>query len=129
MLLTYFTINFCGDFLGYHSVKSVRIWSFSGLYFPAFGLNTGKYGPEKLWTRTLFKQCMKYTGFCLQLGRDADDYHILTFSEEHSKYEEYVLSALKKLLHMATKRNCSQIKRCYKVIIWTLLETNMANLN
>ena len=23
-----------------HCVKSVRIWSFSGLYFPAFGLNT-----------------------------------------------------------------------------------------
>ena len=49
-----------------HYVKSVRIRSFSGLYFPAFGLNTerygvslsvfspsaGKYGPEKLriWT-------------------------------------------------------------------------------
>ena len=38
-------------------VKSVRIWSFSGSYFPVFGLNTvrygvspnaGKYGPEKL---------------------------------------------------------------------------------
>ena len=38
-------------------VKSVRIWSFSGPYFPGFGLNTGrhgvsmnagKYGPEKL---------------------------------------------------------------------------------
>ena len=24
----------------YHWVKSVRIWKFSGLYFPAFGLNT-----------------------------------------------------------------------------------------
>ena len=44
-----------------HCVKSVRIRSFSGPYFPAFGLNTeryqvflcihpnaGKYGPEKL---------------------------------------------------------------------------------
>ena len=47
-----------------HCVKSVRIWSFSGLYFPAFGLNTvsifstnaGKYGPEKLRIRTLFMQ-------------------------------------------------------------------------
>ena len=42
-----------------HSVKSVRIRNYSGLYFPAFGLNTerysylsvfspnvGKYGPE-----------------------------------------------------------------------------------
>ena len=24
--------------------ESVRIWSFSGSYFPAFGLNTEKYG-------------------------------------------------------------------------------------
>ena len=27
-----------------HSVKSVRIRSFSGLYFPAFGMNTERYG-------------------------------------------------------------------------------------
>ena len=27
-----------------HCVKSVRIWSFSGPYFPAFGLNTERYG-------------------------------------------------------------------------------------
>ena len=26
-----------------YCVKSVRIRSFSGLYFPAFGLNTGRY--------------------------------------------------------------------------------------
>ena len=26
-----------------HSVKSVQIWSFSGPYFPAFGLNTDNY--------------------------------------------------------------------------------------
>ena len=55
----------------YHCVKSVHIRSFSGLHFLAFGLNTeypeyllvfsrnaGKYGPEKLRIRTLFKQCM-----------------------------------------------------------------------
>ena len=41
----------------YHCVKGVRIWSYCGLYFPAFGLHTetylsvfspnaGKYGPE-----------------------------------------------------------------------------------
>ena len=29
-----------------HDVKSVRIRSYSGSYFPAFGLNTGTYGPE-----------------------------------------------------------------------------------
>ena len=51
-----------------HCVKSVRIWRFSGLYFPAFGLitessehltvfipNAGKYGPEKfgIWTLSM----------------------------------------------------------------------------
>ena len=40
-----------------HCLKSVRIRSFYGLYFPAFGLNLGKYGPEKLRIRTLFTQC------------------------------------------------------------------------
>ena len=39
-----------------HCVKSVHIRSFFGPYFPAFGLNTGKYGPEKLRIRTLFTQ-------------------------------------------------------------------------
>ena len=29
-----------------HCVKSVRIRSYSGPYFPAFGLNTGKCEPE-----------------------------------------------------------------------------------
>ena len=33
--------------LGYHYVKSVQKRSFSGLYFPVFGRNTGKYEPEK----------------------------------------------------------------------------------
>ena len=51
-----------------HSVKSVLIRSFSGPYFPAFGLDTGicspylfllspnagKYGPEKFQIQTLF---------------------------------------------------------------------------
>ena len=48
-------------------MKSVRIWKFSGLYFPAFELNTDinsvslriqsgleKYGPEKLQVRKCF---------------------------------------------------------------------------
>ena len=55
-----------------HCVKSVRIRSFSGPHFPAFGLNTErysvspylsvfspnaeKYGSEKLRIRTLFTQ-------------------------------------------------------------------------
>ena len=29
-------------------VKTVRIWSYSGPYFPVFSPNAGKYGPEKL---------------------------------------------------------------------------------
>ena len=29
---------------GFHCVKSVRIRSFSGQYFPAFGMNTERYG-------------------------------------------------------------------------------------
>ena len=37
-------------------MKSVRIRSFSGSYFPAFGLNTEKSGPEKLQMQTLFTQ-------------------------------------------------------------------------
>ena len=39
-----------------HLVRSVRIRRFSGPYFPAFGLNTGKYGPEKLRIRTFITQ-------------------------------------------------------------------------
>ena len=51
-------------------VKSARIRSYSGPHFPAFGLNTerygislhikskwGKYGPEQLRIGTLFTQC------------------------------------------------------------------------
>ena len=43
--------------LGLHCVKSARIWSFSGPYFPVFSPNAGKYGPEKLRIGTLFTQC------------------------------------------------------------------------
>ena len=42
------------DWFKWHCIKSVRIWSYSGPHFPAFGLN--------MWTRitpnrTLFRQC------------------------------------------------------------------------
>ena len=30
-----------------HCTKSAQIWSFFGPYFPLFGLNMGKQGPEK----------------------------------------------------------------------------------
>ena len=49
-----------------HSVKSVRIRSYSGPHFPVFGLNTeylslfspnaGKCGPEQLRIQTFFMQ-------------------------------------------------------------------------
>ena len=37
-------LDFRGNENGYHCVKSVHIRSFSGPYFPAFGLNTERYG-------------------------------------------------------------------------------------
>ena len=64
----------------FNCLKSVRILSFSGPYFLAFGLNTerysvslrdslylsvfspnaGKYRPEKVRIRTLFTQCLSF---------------------------------------------------------------------
>ena len=37
----------------YHCVKS-------SLYLSIFNPNLGKYGPEKLWIRTLFTQCTRF---------------------------------------------------------------------
>ena len=58
-------------------VKSIRIWSFSGPYFPAFRMSTercgvlslhvGKYRPEKLRIRTHFTECQFKTLKCLVL--------------------------------------------------------------
>ena len=31
----------------FHCVKSIRIWSYSGPHFPAFGLNTERYGVSR----------------------------------------------------------------------------------
>ena len=57
----------------FHCLIIVRIRSFSGLHFSAFGLSTeryvyppvfdpnaGKYRPEKLQLRTLFMQCVAF---------------------------------------------------------------------
>ena len=43
--------------INFHCVNSVQILSFCGPYFPVFGLNTGKYGPEKLRIWILLTQC------------------------------------------------------------------------
>ena len=48
-----------------HCVKSARIRSFCGPYFPAFRLSAGKYGPGKLRKWTLFMQ-----GVCSTLRLD-----------------------------------------------------------
>ena len=76
----------------YHCAKSVRIWSISGPYFPAFGLNTkiyrvislfnanaGKYRPEKLQIRTLFAH---YTLKTVFFG------HFLRFNCNFSPYSK-----------------------------------------
>ena len=56
----------------FHSVKIVHIWSFSGPHFPGFGLNTErystKYGPEKLWIRSLFTQNVKMRNSKIKIG-------------------------------------------------------------
>ena len=39
-------------------MKSVLIWGFFGPYYPAFGLKTEIYGPDKLRIRTLLTQCV-----------------------------------------------------------------------
>ena len=38
------TLPCCFSYSMEHRKKSVRIWSFSDLYFPTFGLNTVRYG-------------------------------------------------------------------------------------
>ena len=69
--------------------ESVRIRSFSGPYFPAFGLtierysvslqiqsNAGKYRPEKLQIRALFTQCI----FCQQSYCSATTFAVPIFT-------------------------------------------------
>ena len=58
MLEVFISLQFCYAFPKYkihkdrnsfrspHCVRSVRIWSFSGPYFPAFGLNTDQKNSE-----------------------------------------------------------------------------------
>ena len=43
MLLVVVCNEFINEALNLHCVKSVRIQSYSGPYFPAFGLNTKRY--------------------------------------------------------------------------------------
>ena len=54
-----------------HCVKSVRIWSYSGSYFPVFSLNAGKYGVQKLRIRALLTQCrgLPKAATCYSFGK------------------------------------------------------------
>ena len=63
----------------YHCVKSVRIRSYSGPYFPAFGLNTERY---KVSLR-IQSECGKIR---TRITRDTDTFHIL-----------YILALLQRL--------------------------------
>ena len=72
-ILIAYLLNILLNFKALHYMKSVRIRSLSGDYFPAFGMNTerysvspflcvfspdaGKWGPEKFRIRILFTQC------------------------------------------------------------------------
>ena len=46
-----------------HCMKSVHIWSFYGPYLYVLTPNTGKYGTDKLWIRTLFTQLILHVHF------------------------------------------------------------------
>ena len=96
-----------------NAFKVVRIWSFCGLYFPAFGLNTGKYRPEKLRIRTIFYAVTSTKWFKIEL----------TFSSLHSLYY------LKKKLLVYTKPYVDKIcecanKRCLNKPCFVNLGTN-----
>ena len=88
-------------------MKSARIRSFSAPYFPAFGLNTeiyevdlkdlfspnaGKYGPEKIRTPTIFKQCLK---LYLPLLRRYERQMILIRQKQNLGDEDLLSSAKK----------------------------------
>ena len=64
-----------------HCVKSVHFRSYSGPYFPAFGLNTERYGvslriqsvcgkiqTRKTPNRTLFMQCLKCSKYFVNIN-------------------------------------------------------------
>ena len=111
-----------------HCVKSVRIQNFSGLYFPAFGLNTERYSVSlriqsecwKIWTRktlwiwTLFTQC-KTTFFKYSFG----DWWLSLYSKPtvESCFGKYPVNIyLLKINNRNTRKRC---QKCLKLTIKT----------
>ena len=70
-----------------HCVKTSKYGIFSGLYFPVFELNTGKYGPGKLRIWTFFVQWI-WEGERIVPGFTKDDslesHFILSQDENYS---------------------------------------------
>ena len=61
-----------------HCVKIVNIWSFSGLYFPAFGLNAKRYG---LFLR-IESECGKMR---TRITPNTKNFHAVTTSKKEIK--------------------------------------------
>ena len=62
-----------------HCVKSVRIWSFSGPHFPAFGLNTERCGVEKLSMNGNDRDCRTTASDLLEKLNEVSFYMNLVF--------------------------------------------------
>ena len=70
-----------------HCVRSVPIRIFSGPYFPAFGLNTERYGTEKIRMRTLFtqwrvSQMVMQWWWCMSIMFQTKQHHTVTKTNE-----------------------------------------------
>ena len=90
----------------YHCVKSVRIWRFSGPYFPSFGLNTERYSislhiqfdserkrTRKFRIRTLFTQCIIWQkksddlrDVSISMVADKTHFHLGCFNTQYINY-------------------------------------------
>ena len=66
-----------------HCVKSARIWSYSGPYFPAFGLNMERYG---VFLRIKF-ECGKIR---TRITPNTDTFYAVqfTYKNKHLKFNE-----------------------------------------
>ena len=61
----------------YHCVKSVRIRSYSGLHFPAFGLKTGRYGVSLRMRETADQNNSEYGHFLRSVPINPSSTHLL----------------------------------------------------
>ena len=90
-------------------MKIVRIWDFSGLYFPAFGLNTERYGVSRRMQSECGKMRTKETPimetFHTVVEKSASAFGI-SIKSTH-EFEWYLQSVLLKW----TRRTCKMIKK------------------